>query len=153
MHDERALIRAGLVEGRDFCAHALELSQHGRVPAPEHLTTCRVCIRRWRVTEAEFQGWTAMSHECALAVLPRMAAIFTSPERPEPYRAFYGHLARCAGCERQLAKLTVTRPEPGSGGAGRSGSRLRDGSGWAVVRSYPRPGRAGRRAGGRRRVS
>src|SRR5215467_14061797 len=124
MHDERALIRAGLIPGRDFCAHALELSEHGRVPAPEHLTTCRVCIRRWRVTEAEFQGWIAMSHECSLAVLPGMAATFTSPERPEPYRAFYGHLARCAECERQLAKLTMIHPGPRPDGARRAGSRL-----------------------------
>lgn len=138
---ERVLIRAGLLPGRDFCRHALALSARGRVPGLGHLRACPVCTRRWRVTEAELQGWVPMAHDRAQAVLGRMAAIFTVPERDEPYRPFYAHLARCAACERELGRLTT----PGEPQAVRPAGATRPdrpppGTARHPVRWSPRPG-------------
>ena len=104
--EERRLIQIGLLPGVDFCTHAVELNSHGRVVRPEHQAACAVCLRRWRVTEAELQGWQSLTHDGAERIVPDMAADFASAERDERYRPFYAHLARCAECERRLAELT-----------------------------------------------
>jgi len=110
MEVRKDLSRPGLLVGVDFCAHALELSEQGRVVEAAHLTTCAVCVRRWRVTEAELQPWAPMGHEPAADIIPDMARAFGLSERDERYRPFYAHLARCPDCERQLARLTFDQP-------------------------------------------
>jgi len=112
--ETRALLERGLIQGVDFCSHAVRLSAIGRVVAAEHLARCAVCLRRWRVTEAELQPWAPMEHDSAQVLIPEMAAAFASPERGETYRPFYAHVARCAECERRLAELTYdsTLPAP-----------------------------------------
>jgi hypothetical protein len=106
MADEQSLIEAGLLPGIDFCRQALSWSAVGRLPGTRHLRRCAVCLRRWRVTEAELQGWPAMAHVRAAAILPDMAASFALADRNEHYRPFYAHVARCASCEHRLAELT-----------------------------------------------
>ena len=100
----------GLLAGVDFCVHALELSEQGRVVDAAHLATCAVCVRRWRVTEAELQPWVPMDHEQAAAIMPDMARAFGIGVRDERYRPFYAHIARCPDCERRLARLTFDQP-------------------------------------------
>ena len=104
--ERRRLHELGMVAGVDFCEHALERSDEGRVVEAAHLATCAVCLRRWRVTEAELQPWVPMDHEQAAAILPNMADAFGSSERDGRYRPFYAHLAQCPECERRLARLT-----------------------------------------------
>jgi hypothetical protein len=107
--DERALVEAGLLPGVDFCRHALRCTARGRLVGPRHLAACAVCLRRWRVTEAELQGWRPMTHERAQRVMEDVAAAFAGADRDEVYRPFYAHVARCGACERRLAELTFDR--------------------------------------------
>jgi hypothetical protein len=114
----RGLLDAGLRPGVDFCEHAVELSGRGRLVSTRHISQCPVCLRRWRVTEAELQPWMPMEHEQAVRAVLNMAAVFALDERDERYRPFYAHLARCPECERRLADLTsgialVTRQPAG----------------------------------------
>jgi hypothetical protein len=110
MAEEDRLIEAGLLPDIDFCRKALALSANGRVPDAKHLSTCAVCLRRWRVTEAELLGWQAMGHAVAVDVMREMATAFPSAERDDRYRAFYAHVAVCGDCERRLAELTFESP-------------------------------------------
>jgi 5-formyltetrahydrofolate cyclo-ligase len=111
--DERqALGELGLMPGVDVCAHALELSARGQVVGREHLSRCAVCLRRWRLTEAELQPWTPMDHDEAAGIMTEMAAVFGFNERGERYRPFYAHVARCPACERHLARLTFNQAVP-----------------------------------------
>jgi hypothetical protein len=103
---ERALVERGLLPGLDFCVRALRSSTRGRVVGAKHLATCAVCLRRWRVTEAELQGWMPMPHDRAASVMADMAAAFAVTDRNDAYRPFYAHVARCNRCERRLAELT-----------------------------------------------
>jgi hypothetical protein len=102
----------GLLPGVDFCAYAVELNDHGSVVDADHLASCAVCLRRWRVTEAELQPWAPMDHERAADILPEMAGIFGRSERDDRYRPFYAHIAQCSECERRLARLTFDQPVP-----------------------------------------
>jgi len=113
--EQLRLIEAGLLPGIDFCEHALEESTRGRVVLPEHQAACAVCTRRWRVTEAELQGWAPMTHFHAERAMGDMAGVFTSSARGSVYRPFYAHLARCSACERQLAELTFDLAAPDRG--------------------------------------
>jgi hypothetical protein len=110
MAEEDRLIEAGLLPDIDFCRKALALSANGRVPDAKHLSTCAVCLRRWRVTEAELQDWLPMGHAAASELMRAMAAVFGSSERGDRYHAFYAHLAECDECERRLAELTFEFP-------------------------------------------
>ena len=112
LSDQDALVASGLLPDIDFCTHALELSTRGRLVGAEHRATCAVCHRRWRVEEARLQPWRPMVHERAAALIPDMAAAFTSDGRAGHYRSFYAHVARCADCERRLAELTFAQTLP-----------------------------------------
>lgn len=112
MAEEDRLIEAGLLPDIDFCRKALALSASGRLPDARHLSKCAVCLRRWRVTEAEAQGWLPMGHPAAAGAMRAMAAAFGSSERDDRYRAFYAHMAGCEACERRLAELTFESPLP-----------------------------------------
>jgi hypothetical protein len=106
MEAEAELLAQGLLPGVDYCEHALEVSEAGRLPDSEHVLGCAVCLRRWRVTEAELQGWEPMTHDAAIATVGPMAAMFSLSERDETYRRFYAHLATCLECEQRFAELT-----------------------------------------------
>ena len=110
MQNEQGLVERGLLPDVDFCRHAVRLGDG--LPDPAHVRACPVCLRRWRVSEAALQGWVPMSHRQAIALVPRMAAGFSSAERPAGYSAFYAHLAGCRRCESALADLTVDLPPP-----------------------------------------
>lgn len=112
MAEEDRLIEAGLLPDIDFCRKALALGASGRPPAARHVSRCAVCLRRWRVTEAELQGWLPMNHAAAAGLMRAMAAAFASAERDDRYRAFYAHLAGCDACERRFAELTFESPLP-----------------------------------------
>jgi hypothetical protein len=112
MEEQRALADEGLTPGIDFCLHALEARDRCEVVQPAHLAGCAVCLRRWRVTEAELQPWPPMAHGHATAIMLEMAAAFGSVERGDAYRPFYAHVARCPECERRLARLTFDHPLP-----------------------------------------
>jgi hypothetical protein len=108
----RSSERRRLLAGVDFCEHARELADRGRVIEPGHLAVCAVCARRWRVTEAKLQAWAPLDHDEAAAIMPAMAEAFESAERDGRYRPFYAHLARCPTCEHEFARLTFARPVP-----------------------------------------
>ncbi len=120
--EEEDLLDEGLLPNIDYCPHALRLADRGHLPRARHVGTCPVCLRRWRITEADLQGWAEMTHRRATALMSRMANAFATADRDERYRSFYAHLASCNRCEHRFAELTfdaaVSLPQPNVDGIG-----------------------------------
>jgi hypothetical protein len=106
------------VWGCDTCAHILD--KPNELPSVETITTCPVCLRRWRVMLARLRGWQPFDSERTQAVFERMVATFADGRNhtSEPdFQGFYAALAANRLLEREfglavLAALTriVDRP-------------------------------------------